>query len=156
MRFLASLLGLTLVTAPPVLPDTVCEAVGRQVFERTNQERQKQSLSPLTWNGVLGEAAINHSQDMCKFDFFSHESPVERRSTPADRVREVGGSGQTCGENIYWSQGFGPDKVPTLALTEWMSDEGHRSNILNKDFHLVGMGVYRKDKAFWITQVFTD
>lgn len=48
------------------------------------------------------------------------------------------------------------DKVPALALTEWMNDEGHRANILNKDFHLVGMGVYRKDKAFWVTQVFTD
>ena len=156
MRFLASLAGLSLLLTTAVRPDTVCDVVARQIVELTNQERQKQAVSLLSPNFLLSEAANNHSQDMCKFDFFSHQSPVERRMSPVDRVREVGGPGEICGENIYWSQGYAPDKLPAQALKEWLSDEGHRANLLNRDFHLVGLGVYRKDKAFWVTQVFTD
>ncbi|MFN8607439.1 MAG: CAP domain-containing protein [Vulcanimicrobiota bacterium] len=153
----ALMLGFSLlVLVSPARPDTVCEALSRKIFERTNQERQKAALAPLGWNPVLAQAASNHSQDMCKYDFFSHESPVERRLTPADRVREVGGPGNTCGENIYWSGGYAVEKVPGLAMEQWMSDPGHRENLLNKEFKLLGVGVYREKKAFWVTQVFTD
>lgn len=156
MRFALTLSFSLFVSVLPACPDGVTDALARKIFERTNLERQKASLPPLTWNPILGQAAFNHSQDMCKYDFFSHESPVERRMTPADRVREVGGPGNTYGENIYWSNGYPVEKVPALALTEWMSDPGHRENIVNREFHLLGVGVYRQKKAFWITQVFTD
>ncbi|MBS2038525.1 CAP domain-containing protein [bacterium] len=156
MRFALILSLHWLVLVSPGRPDTVCDAIARKIFERTNQERQKASVAPLTWNAILGQAAANHSQDMCKYDFFSHESPVERRLTPADRVREVGGPGNTCGENIYWSNGYPVEKIPGLALDQWLVDPEHRENLVNPEFHLLGVGVYRQKKAFWVTQVFTD
>lgn len=36
----------------------------------------------------------------------------------------------------------------------WMKSPGHRANILNSDFNLLGIGIKRRGKAFYATEVF--
>lgn len=137
-------------------PDTVCDAVARRVFELSNQTRQRYSAEPLVWDDIMAKAALTQSTDMCKFDFFDHDSPVPERHTVNDRVLQAGGLISALGENIYWSRGFAAEKVPLMAIDDWLSDPGHRDNLLSKQYHLLGVGVYRDKKAFWVTQVFSD
>jgi len=156
MRFsliLCAIFGTCLGSARP---DTVCDVVARRVFELSNQTRQKNSVAPLVWDDVMAKAANTQSQDMCKFDFFDHDSPVPERHTVAERVLQAGGLISAVGENIYWSNGYPPEQVPAMAIADWLTDPGHRDNLLSTNFHLLGVGVYRDKKAFWVTQVFSD
>ena len=104
----------------------------------------------------MAKAAMTQSTDMCRFNFFDHDSPVPERHTVGDRVQQAGGLISTVGENIYWSKGYPGERVPTLAIKDWLSDAGHRDNRLSNNFHVLGVGVYRDKATFWITQVFSD
>jgi uncharacterized protein YkwD len=69
----------------------------------------------------LCEAARDHSKDMARLKFFSHESPVPGKTTPADRARLAG---STAGaENI--STGTPDGKS---ANDGWFHSPGHHRN----------------------------
>ena len=47
-------------------------------------------LEPLGWDPRLSRAAALHADDMVRFGFFDHESPVPGRLTVGERARECG------------------------------------------------------------------
>jgi hypothetical protein len=102
------------------------------VFELTNLARRQNGLPPLLLDPRLSRAAREHSMDMVKYDFFSHESPLPGKKAPNDRARRHGTSGGT--ENIY------KGKDGDSAVKSWMKSEGHRENILNKGLRRIGVG----------------
>lgn len=107
-----------------------------------NRERLSHGDSPLKANIQLQLAAQGHSQDMAAGDYFEHDG--RGGSTPVSRMRESGyifssHIGYAVGENIAWATlGL---STPQAIVAGWMSDVGHRANILEAKFRDTGIGV---------------
>jgi uncharacterized YkwD family protein len=93
----------------------------------------------------LSRVARYKSQDMRDLGYFSHTSPTY--GSPFDMMKKFGLSYRYAGENI--AKGF---STPSAVVKGWMNSEGHRANILNKNFTKIGVG-YVADGNYW-TQMF--
>jgi uncharacterized protein YkwD len=104
-----------------------------EMLKLVNAAREKNGLAPLTLNEKLRKAAREHSDEMVKLKYFSHDSP--KGVTPFDRIKATGLTYVTAGENIAQS--------PTVAKAHegLMKSKGHRENILRSAFTEVGIGV---------------
>jgi uncharacterized protein YkwD len=121
----------------------------QQILQLVNAERKKVNAPPLTLNSKLNQAAQNHTNDMVAKRYFSHTSPSG--STMVSRVKAVGYSYRTIGENIAAGKASAND-----TMIQWMNSAGHRKNILNPSFKELGVGYApSKDqyRHYW-TQVF--
>ena len=150
---LALVAGLTIFAAPAAAAPSACQsshlAPERQNVQRVEQsvlcllnaERTKRGLSRLKDNGKLGRAAVKHSKDMVRRDFFSHDSPGG--SSPSSRIRRAGylsgARGWGIGENIAW--GTGSYATPRSIVKSWMKSPGHKANILHPGFKEIGIGI---------------
>ena len=110
-----------------------------------NAERSQAGRPPLALSPDLSSIAQGHACDMARRGYFSHTSPDGQ--SMMDRARRAGASGLCAmGENIAQGQ----SDVPTV-VASWMRSPGHRRNILDPEFRLVGFG--RGPDAHWV-QVF--
>lgn len=118
------------------------------VLDRTNEARAKESLSPLKPNKILMQAARNHSSNMARQGRMEHELDGK---TPADRASALGYVYQNLGENIASGLPLSPED----AIKTWMKSEGHRKNILGKEYQEIGIGIARNARGeTYYTQVF--
>lgn len=134
----------------------------RGMLELINQERAAEGLGALTLELRLNDAAEDHSTWMLDTDTFSHTGV--NGSNPGDRMRdadfEFSGS-WTWGENVAWQSSRGAagyeDDVANLHVA-LMNSPGHRANILNGNFEVIGIGVEVGDYDGWnavmVTQKF--
>ena len=111
------------------------------MLELHNQARANRGLPRLCVHSVLTKAARSHSQQMLDKDFFSHDS--HNGETSGERLKRFGYTSKgysyyKIGENIAW--GSGSLGSPQKIFESWMNSDGHRRNILDKDFHQVGIG----------------
>ena len=91
-------------------------------------------VAPLTMNGALRTAARLHSQDMAAQNYFSHTSLDGRTLT--QRLTNAGYAGAfPWGENIAGGQ-----PTPQAVMDEWMASPGHCTNIMNGNYHAIGVG----------------
>ena len=77
--------------------------------------------------------------------------------SPGDRVTKfypgiIGG----VGENIASNYGDTEKKVAENLMKAWMKSPGHRANILKSAYNIIGVGVYKKERYFYATQLFMD
>jgi uncharacterized protein YkwD len=103
-----------------------------------NLTRNLLGLGPLAIDPRLAAAARDHSQDMARLSFFSHDSPVEGKATPWDRAKRFGTT--ASGENIFMGtqDGHGAAKA-------WFHSPPHHKIMLG-DHKRVGIG--RSGKHF--------
>jgi len=107
-----------------------------------NRERLSRGESALRPDAELQQAAQGHSQDMVAGDYFEHDG--RGGSTPLSRMRQAGyifssHIGYAIGENIAWATlGLA---TPQAIVAGWMSDVGHRANILEAKFRDTGVGI---------------
>lgn len=139
-----------------VRPDGVSNEIERTIFELSNQSRQHNGVPALQHDAKLAAAAREHSADMAELDFFDHTNPKPGKNRPWDRVVQKGVQPRRVAENIYWAKGHPGIKIAKLAVDDWMDSPGHRQNLLEPANGRVGIGVVYKDKAFWVTQDFSD
>jgi len=104
-----------------------------QVLNLTNDERAKAGCGPLKTNSALTEAAEEHAADMVDQHYFAHDS-LDGRS-PFDRMKAAGYRGGAMAENI--AVGY---QSPTAVVEGWMNSDGHRKNILNCTYTVIGIG----------------
>jgi uncharacterized protein YkwD len=118
-----------------------------QVVELVNQERTKAGLSAVTLDQNIASAALVRAKEI--ETSFSHTRPNGSKFSTA--LTEQGVTFKGAGENIAWGQ-----KSPEAVMQAWMNSEGHRANILNKNFTKIGVGYYQNaaGRNFW-TQLFT-
>lgn len=118
-----------------------------QVVKLVNGERAKAGLSPLTLDADITAAANVRAQEIKQQ--FSHTRPDG--SSFSTVLKEQGISFRGSGENIAWGQ-----KSPEQVMNGWMNSEGHRANILNKNFKNIGVGYYQDENGVnhWV-QLFT-
>lgn len=120
------------------------------VRESINQVRQKNGLKPLKNYDKLADVARNYSRKMAQNNFFAHVSPDG--STLPQRVKAGGISYWLVGENLFTSTNI-PQPVQ-VAVDGWMDSPGHRENILRPIFTETGVGVWRIQDKYYITQLF--
>jgi uncharacterized protein YkwD len=109
-----------------------------------NRVRAHYGLDDLDDNTQLRRSATGHSIDMVEHRYFSHDGPAG--STLGSRVTRVGYlarvSAYFVGENI--GGGIGRQLGSPLAVFRaWMHSPPHRENILDPEFHDLGVGVAR-------------
>jgi uncharacterized protein YkwD len=106
-----------------------------------NQIRADHRLPALRSNKRLRKAALGHSRDMVRNDYFEHTTPAG--ITMVDRILKAhyvrGDQGWSLGENLAW--GTGVYGTPRGAVDSWMESPGHRDNILRRAYREVGIGV---------------
>jgi uncharacterized protein YkwD len=109
-----------------------------------NRARRHYGLRPLRFNAALRNSATRHSSDMVANEYFSHDGPGG--NTVGDRVWR---SGYLARVNVYFvgeniGGGLGRRSGSPIAVyRSWMHSPGHRANILDREFHDVGVGVAR-------------
>jgi len=138
-------------------------AIAFYIHDLINEERRSNGLAPLSWNPKLTQAALNHSNDMAKRDYFQHDSPEGHDFSY--RYSQVGFSCETPisqytysggGENIMFLEGYyGEENITRQSVEGWMNSAGHRQNILTPYFLSEGIGVAESsDGKIYATQDF--
>lgn len=123
--------------------------VEQDIFNLTNEQRQKNGVAPLTFSNEIAAVARAHSKDMNDRNFFDHVNPDGL--DPFQRMSIGGISFSTAGENIAGGQSA------SIMITNWMNSPGHRANILNPSFHKIGVGVSVSSRfGLLATQDFTN
>lgn len=130
---------------PTSTPGTVGTAEENEVVRLTNAERAKGGCQPLKHDPQLHQAASGHSADMAKKGYFSHTSQDGR--TFMDRIRQAGFTGgRGWAENIAMGQ-----RTPADVVKAWMNSSGHRANIMNCSYTLIGVGAVKNSSGqiYW-------
>lgn len=119
----------------------------KQVLELVNKERAKVGLNPLSTDNTLQKSAMAKSKDMAINNYFSHNSPTY--GSPFDMMKQFGINYRSAGENIAKGQ-----RTPQDVMNSWLNSEGHRKNILSKDFTHLGVGIYKNSNGqiLWTQQ----
>lgn len=134
---------------PPVTqkPEQGTLSYAEQVVKLVNEERSKAGLPALNVMTDLTAAANVRAVEIKQS--FSHTRP--NGSSFSTAIKEQGVSFRGSGENIAWGQ-----KTPQQVMNGWMNSDGHRANILNKNFKNIGVGYYQDEKGtnYWV-QLFT-
>ena len=127
------------------LPDDAVASYERAVVDLVNNIRTSRGLGALSENWELSRVARYKSRDMQEQHYFSHTSPTY--GSPFDMMRAFGLAYRTAGETI--AMGY---PTPEAVVDGWMNSEGHRKNILNPAFTVIGVG-YVAEGNYW-TQMF--
>lgn len=124
------------------------KSVEGQVIDLTNQERQKNGLSPLQLDWQLSRVARYKSRNMRDVGYFSHRSPTY--GSPFDMMKSFNIEYSQAAENIAAGQTSAEQVV-----REWMDSPGHRKNILTGSYTHIGVG-YAKGGSYgtYWTQMF--
>lgn len=129
-------------TKPVTKPTTTVSNFAAQVFNLVNQERSKAGLKALNLNSALSNMAMVKAQDMKNKNYFDHNSPTY--GSPFDMMKRFGISYRYAGENIAMGQ-----RSPQEVMTAWMNSPGHRANILNANYSLIGVAYYNGE---WVQE----
>lgn len=127
------------------VPEQQSQNIEQEVIRLVNVERANAGLPALKYDWELARVAEHKSQDMHDKKYFSHTSPTY--GSPFTMMKNYGIHYSAAGENIAKGQTSAQQVVKA-----WMNSEGHRANILNKNFTHIGVG-YVNDGHYW-TQMF--
>ena len=124
----------------------------KQTFALINQKRAEFGLQPIVWNDEVAKIARLHSENMAKFNFFSHTG-IDGKMVN-DRADELGVTKWTAmGENIAYNRGY--EKPLECAVEKWLESPGHRENLLNGRWKESAIGIaVTANGTYYFTQVF--
>jgi uncharacterized protein YkwD len=127
---------------PDVQPTTQnLPHVADVLFCLMNAMRADAGVPALTEQDELGQASVDHSEDMVDNKYFAHDS-LDGRDVVArlEAVSYIPKAGEwIVGENLAW--GSGTLATPKALVGAWMNSPPHRANLLSADFREVGLGV---------------
>lgn len=150
--------------------------LARRIHTHVNEERARHGLAALAWDAKLARIAGQHSRDMAKRNYLSHDSPEGRGFD--DRYRQAGYScavrvGRVVhagAENIALGRLYNSmrtrngvaeydwnsaGQIARRVVDGWMDSRGHRKNILTPHWRREGIGVeVHPDNKVYVTQNF--
>jgi len=139
-----ALCAILLISVYPLLSTTVVRAqsegdafsqlspAAQTVAMAINQMRVQAGLPPLAINGMLNYAAQVHVDDMVNNRNYSHTG--SDGSSVRQRVQRTGYG------NAWASENWVSVNDPSMAIQWWMNSTIHRNNILNGNWHELGIG----------------
>jgi len=124
----------------------------KMVVSLINQKRAEKGLPPLVWSDDVAKIARLHSENMVKFNFFSHMG-MDGKMVDG-RADSLGITKWTAmGENIAYNRGF-RNPIET-AVEKWLLSPTHRDNLLNDGWKETAVGIaVTDDGTYFFTQVF--
>jgi len=146
LLFVASSLALA---TPPPLP-----GVEDKILQLCNAVRVQEGLRPLTVSAPLRQAALSHSEDMMKSNYFAHKNPGNAADSLAARLLGAGLASLRWAENLYKCEGYTVDQLAKNAVDAWMASPTHRHNLLNPRYNRIGIGVCGEKGSYLFTQDF--
>jgi uncharacterized protein YkwD len=133
------------VSAAPAAAASPCASSAASARAGTlcliNAERAAHGVRPLKLDKRLSRAALRHSRDMVANSYFAHDS----RSGAGFSARIArtgwmnGRRSWNVGENLAW--GSGSRGTPRAIVKAWMKSTGHRHNMLQPRFRVIGIGI---------------
>jgi uncharacterized protein YkwD len=115
-----------------------------RVVELVNQARADAGCNPLKVEPPLTTAATGHSDDMAARKYFDHTTP---EGVSFDERIKAAGYPLPSAENIARGQ-----KNAEQVMKDWLNSPGHRANILNCTYKVIGVGL--NPNGFYWTQDF--
>ncbi|GAB3201500.1 CAP domain-containing protein [Nocardioides hungaricus] len=142
LAILATLVATAALWLVPAQAQTPEATYQQQIFASTNQQREKRDRVGFRHQACVQRYAVRQAKRMARQQRMFHQD--------LGRVlRECGLS--RAGENVAY--GYPSGRV--LVNQGWMRSAGHRRNILNRDFRLLGTGAARSaDGTWYAVQVF--
>lgn len=123
------------------------EGMTRKVLELVNQEREKAKLEPLVMTAVQEQMAEQRAAELTAL--FEHTRPDGQEWNTVFGEYNLE-KYDKAGENIAQGQ-----KTAEEVMNSWMNSEGHKANILDKEFTHIGIGCFEyADQLYWV-QIFT-
>lgn len=107
------------------------------VDEAIRYLKKVNSLPAMKYSKGLSRAAMDHVRDQGKRGALGHKG--SDGSQPADRVNRYGDWRWTVGENISYGRDVARDIVIGLIVDDGVPGRGHRDNIFNPKFRIVGV-----------------
>jgi len=163
--------GISISQGTPVATATGSQAQGtgeeqqfaQRLFKQINQDRAANNLPPLAWEDRLERSAHQHNLVMAAGCGLMHQCSNE--SGLGTRISNQGVQWQTVGENI--GEGgpiYSNDAAWTIVsmihqsmMAEKPPDDGHRQNLLSKDFHRIGISIFiDAQNTLWLTEDFAN
>lgn len=135
-----------LVTGPQKIvesvPNGINEEYAQEIFDLTNEEREKAGLEPLEWNDNLTEAAQIRAEEITQK--FSHtrpngESPLEEWYFDGAHAEIITGA-----------------ISPEDAVSRWMASDGHREAMLKERFKSVAVGCYVVNGSLYCVELLSS
>jgi uncharacterized protein YkwD len=150
MKFAGLLLfALTLTVSAAAQTASVDEAAEAKIAQEINALREKQGLKPLKIDLRLRQIARAHSELLAKHkelrDQFPEEGTLQDRVASAG-MKKVDSGAENSGQNVDVA------KVNQMFL----DSPGHKANLLNPKFNVMGVGVVKDAQTNWVTQVFIE
>lgn len=150
--------------------DLSCKKIEKLILRYVNASRKKRGISSLGSNYGLKKLARNHSKRMARQKRIWHGDGVHLALEKVTHkgfwgfIESLFSSYRRSGENVATMpigrvRGFRHSiqtnkDVAKAFHKSWMNSAGHKKNILDSHFSLVGIGVKRRGKIFYATQVF--
>lgn len=135
----------TTTTAAPARPAASLPASAAHLFALVNQDRADAGLPPVAARGDVESIAVGHSFAMAKSGSIWHNDDYFTESTRA----RLGAS--VLGENVASNSSIDD------ANRRLMASPGHRANLLDRRFSVIGIGVVDDGTGYlYITEDFVD
>ncbi len=151
------------VTGPQTQGTGEEQQLAQQLFKQINQDRAANNLPLLAWEPRLEKSARQHDLVMAKGCGLEHQCPDE--PDLGTRISQQGVQWQTVGENIgeggpVLSNDASSNMVSMIhqgMMGEKPPDDGHRRNLLSKDFHRIGISIYiDTSNTLWLAEDFAN
>jgi uncharacterized protein YkwD len=131
--------------------------VAHAVLHVLNAERRLHGERALRINRALCRSARRHDVAMARADRMSHQLRGEPPFTK--RISRAGYKWRTAGENVAWNalvSRRGAIQLELLMYHEKPPNDGHRRNILDRQFRDVGVDIYvdAAHHKVWLTTDF--
>ncbi len=163
--------GVTIGQATPVPTENGSHAQGtaeeqqlaQQLFKRINSDRPANDLPALAWEPRLVQSGRLHDLVMAGGCGLQHQCPGE--PDVGKRISNQGVQWQAAGENIGEGGPVYTDSdawnmvlmIHNGMMGEKPPDDGHRRNLLSRDFHRIGISIYiDTHNTLWLTEDFAS
>jgi uncharacterized protein YkwD len=141
--------SMALDVAPKSSDLEISDVDEKKMLALVNAERAKVGAPALVVDVTIVQVARNHSRDMFMRRYFSHVTPDAK--DPADRMQEGGVKFSMVGENLAYA----PDAE--TAHQGLMDSPEHKKNILDPQFHRIGIGIITTQSfGMMVTQDFAN
>jgi uncharacterized protein YkwD len=107
------------------------------VAEAIRSMRSQKPVSPLSPSKGMSLGAKDHIRDLRTSGTSQHKGSDESQAW--DRVNRYGSWQKIIGENISFGHNKARNIVMTLMIDDGVPNRGHRKNIFNPDFRVVGV-----------------
>jgi len=121
-----------------------------ELLNLINAERRKVGAPALQMDETMRRAAERRASEL--ITKYSHERPDG--SNYSTVFAEFGIALQMSSENIAWREGSATHTNMASFNTAFMNSSGHRTNMLNPDYAIAGLGVARVGNKYFVAELF--